>query len=258
MAYPDYMDYKIATSRGLVEDGKVVKSFFKFARSSVLSTANITIWSKNTLYSFLASSSNLIIASDRNTDATAGADANCITIQGLDNDYKEIEETVALSGFTAKTTTNDFLRINRIIVNSSGANNTNLGKISVLPDIAANTFTAAGVPTSTANVIGEILSVTSQTLQGVYTVPATFTAYLMEQHVSSAITKNITIELFARPLGETFQIKSNVAFKDNTIDKSFSPPLKFAPKTDMEFRGRSSSTAGNVALEFNMILAQGD
>ena len=259
MAYPDYIDYGVAVARGENESGKTVKSLFKFGRATTLSTGNITIWDRNTLYEFYTSSTVLKVASTDGNDATAGTGAISIQIQGLDNNYAEVNETVALEGTTPVTTTADFLRVNRIIVNSSGSNNVNAGNITIIAnDQAANTFTAGGVPTTTSNVQGQILAELGQSLMGVYTVPATFTCYVTEAHVSSAITKNITIEVFAMPENEAFQIKSTMAFQNSSIDRSYTPPVRFAPKTTIEVRGRSSSTAGNVSVEWNMILAEGD
>lgn len=261
MPYPSYIDYGVAVARGETENGgkSTIRGNFKYSRSTVLSTANTTVWDRNTLYSFYASSTLLKIASSDAGDATGGSGAVTVMITGVNNDYEEITETIALEGVTPVTTTNDFLSINTMRVNSSGANNTNDGNITVIAnDQALSTFTGAGVPTTTSNVQAQILAGLGRTLMGVYTVPVSLTSYMTEMHVSSSITKNITVELYEQPFGEAFQIRSSVAFSRQTIDRGFSPPLPFPAKSRIEFRGKSSSTAGNVAVEWNMIQAEGD
>lgn len=108
----------------------------------------------------------LDIASTSADDTAAGTGARTVRVIGLDANYLEIYEDIALSGQTVVTTTGAFLRINAILVTTAGAGATNAGDI-----YAAETGTSfsAGVPVSAINVCTAGLS---QTRSGVYTTPA--------------------------------------------------------------------------------------
>jgi hypothetical protein len=256
MAYPDNIDYYTAVARGL-ENHTV---YHKFGRQTDLTTgAATTVWSGNVAYTYLSTASQLIIASDSATDATAGTGAITINIEGVDSNYALINEDIALSGFTAVTTTNSYLRIFRARVTESGSSSTNAGKIAALPDAAGNTFTAAGVPTTTSNVLAQIDTATAQTLMTQFTVPVTYTAYMTNYLISTGLAnRTAESELYIRPFGETFQIKNSYAMDNTAFESSPKIPLRIEPKSDIEWRAKSSSTSGQISISYDLMLTQGD
>ena len=255
MAYPDYIDYYAAAARGLA--GHSTNK--KFGRQTNVSTTSQTIWSGNTAYTYLSAADNLIIASDATTDGTAGSGALTVEVQGVDTDYKYIVNTITMKGFVAATTPSQFLRVFRMKVSSSGANDSNNGKICILPDAAGNTFTAVGVPTATSNILAQIDTATSQTLMTQYTVPATYTAYHYGQVLSANLpTKTIFVECYVKPYGEAWQIKSDWVLTGNTLCDRYTIPYKIDSKSDIEYRCYGSSSAGRVTVNYDMLLCQGD
>ena len=255
MAYEPFIDYHTAIARGLPS----ITSVHKFGKQTSLSTTVQMVWSRNTAYTYLASSSTLIIASDRDTDQTSGATgALTVEVQGVDQSFNSLTEIVTLKGFTGASTTNDFRRVFRVKVLTAGTNGYNNGRITVMPDVAANTFTAAGVPTTTGNVLAQVDSTTNQTLMCTYTVPTTFTAYLTETEISTHITKNVLIDLYVRPKDGVFQIKNSWVLNNSSINVDHRIPHKYSAGSDIEFRAKSSSTNGQVSLAFDMFLVQGN
>ena len=91
-----------------------------------------------------------------------------ITIQGLDADYKQISENVTLTNATGNATTQSFIRVYRAFMHNGSA--ANVGNI----DIKIST-----------TIIARITAGKAQTLMGVYTVPAGYTACILTQGVMS-------------------------------------------------------------------------
>lgn len=259
MSYPDFMDYFMAVARGHEENGKTVKADLKYGRITVLSTANTTVWNRNELYNYPTAATLMKVASSSGDDAAAGTGAIKLTVEGVLGSWTEASEELSLAGTTPKTTTNLFLRINRMFVGSTGSGNENAGNITIIENnTAINTFTAGGVPTTTSSVYGQVLATEGQTQMARYSVPLSFTAYVTQVHASSGQSKSITQELFSRKPGESFRLRTTLQYFRNSPTREFKPPLKFTAQTDIELRARGSSTAGIVSGEFNMILAEGD
>jgi hypothetical protein len=255
MAYPTYMDYLTASMRGLDKHTYV----HKFGRQTDISTTAQTVWSGNTAYTYLSAADNLIIASDFTTDGTAGSGALTVEVEGVDTDYKYIVNTITMKGFVAATTPSEFLRVFRMKVTSSGANDTNNGKICILPDAAGNTFTAVGVPTTTSNILAQIDTATSQTLMTNYTVPVTYTAYMTRHLMSAGVTnKTVFCELYVRPYGEAFQIKDSFVLEQTNIAEDFRLPYRIEPRSDIEYRVYGSSSSGKISVSYSLLLTQGD
>ena len=97
-----------------------------------------------------------------------------LTIEGLDANYHEQTETVTLTGTSAVTTTNTFIRVFRMTY-EDGAN---------VGTITARTVSASGT------VVAQIDVGYAQTLMAVYTIPAGHTGYLVA--LDSTIDSNKT------------------------------------------------------------------
>ena len=148
----------------------------KFGFNADIDDSLETIWSEGGLYSYLTSATVLKISSASTDDASAGTGARTITISGLDGSYNQISESVTLNGQTAVNTTNSFLRVFRMIVDTAGSGGQNAGKI-----YAGTGTVTSGVP---ANKYGVIDVGDNQTLMCFWTVPAGYTAYLHQIDIS--------------------------------------------------------------------------
>ena len=105
------------------------KSNFKFGFNPDVDDSLETVWAQGGLYSYLASASVLKVSSSSTSDTSAGTGARTVELFGLDANYDEISETITLNGQTAVNTTNEFLRINRMVVKSAGTGGQNAGVI---------------------------------------------------------------------------------------------------------------------------------
>src|SRR6056300_1770631 len=226
---------------------------FKFGNNTIVGDSLETIWAEGGLYVYPPSASVMTVSSSSTADTSAGTGARTVELFGLDGDYNEISETVTLNGQTAVNTTQSFLRINRMIVRSAGSGGANAGVI-----YAGTGTVTTGVP---ANIYATINGDGSnQTLMALWTVPAGYTAYLMQYDVSNGTTSNTPavckLSLVARPFGEVFQVKDVKSLTTGMhIENTLVIPLKFTEKTDIEARAisSSSSVSCDISASFEII-----
>jgi hypothetical protein len=215
----------------------------KFGFNPDIDNSLETVWAQGGLYSYLAAATQLSVSSSSTDDTSAGTGARTVTLSGLDANYSEISETVTLNGQTAVTTTNSYLRIFRMVVNSAGSGGENAGVI-----YAGTGTVTAGVP---ANKYATIAIGDNQTLMALWTVPANHTAYLLQTDVTVATTQNnkyCTASLVARPYGEVFQVKDRFVKAESQTTLTYSLPLEFEEKTDIEYRAIGDSAGADIAI----------
>ena len=223
------------------------ETIFKFGFNPDVDDALETIWAEGGLYSYLSAATILKVSSSSTADAAAGTGARTVEIFGLDGNYNEISETVTLNGQTAVNTTNSYLRINRGIVRSAGSGGQNAGVI-----YAGTGTVTAGVP---ANKYLSIAIGDNQTLMALWTVPAGYTAFLLQTDVTLATTqssKYCTAKLVARPDGEVFQVKDVFVKSQGSTTQVYSIPIRFDEKTDIEWRAIGDSAGSDIAISAGM------
>jgi len=102
-----------------------------------------------------------------------------------------------------------------------------------------------------ANKYATIVIGDNQTLMAIWTVPANHTAYLLQTDVTVATTQNnkyCTASLVARPFGEVFQVKDRFVKAESQTTLTYSLPLKFEEKTDIEYRAIGDSAGADIAI----------
>ena len=218
------------------------KPLFKFGNNATVGYTVETIWAEGGLYSYLTAATVLKVSSSSTDDTSAGTGARTVQLYGLDADYNEINELVTLNGQTAVNTTQSFLRINRMVVRSAGSGGANAGVI-----YAGTGTVTTGVP---ANVYASVNGVTgaNQSLMALWTVPAGYTAYMLQYDVSNGTTSNTPavckLVLAVRPHGEVFQSKDVKSLTTGMhVEETFAFPLKIEEKSDIEVRAISSSAS---------------
>ena len=231
--------FELQVSRGHVA---YHKPLVKFGNNTTVGNSLETIWAEGGLYVYPPSASVMTVSSSSTADTSAGTGARTVTVFGLDADYNEISETVTLNGQTAVNTTKSYLRVNRMIVRSAGSGGANAGVIYT----GTGTITS-GVP---ANVYASINGVTgsNQSLMALWTVPAGYTAYLLQYDISNGTTSNTPavckLILAIRPYGEVFQAKDVKSLTTGMhVEETFSLPAKVTEKSDIEVRAISSSNS---------------
>jgi hypothetical protein len=82
-------------------------------------------------------------------------------------------------------------------------------------------------------------------------VPAGYTAYLYETHITVATEANNkygVINVVARPDGGVFNVKDKFTTVLDNRTQKYNFPLKFEEKTDIEVRAIGSSSNANIAI----------
>jgi hypothetical protein len=253
--------YSSATRQGAYEpfDLQVLRNqvdghtaIFVSGYNTSVGTSYETIWSESTVYSYPASASVMTISSSSASDTAAGTGARTVTIYGLDGSYNQINETVSLNGQTAVSTTNSYLRVFHLTVNTAGSGGAAAGTI-----YAGTGSLTTGKP---ANVYAAYTADGGATAC-VYTIPAGYTGYVFDflcsSGVSAVANAYSSIGLYGRPYGGVF---------DNTIQGrcanggAFAIPLNypiyFSEKSDIEVRALSSTAGANITANFSILLVK--
>lgn len=82
-------------------------------------------------FNIMTTADTLDVVSSSANDTSAGTGAKTILITGIDENSLTQTEVVAMNGTTPVTTTNSWLGVNRVVVLSSGSNQTNSGNITI-------------------------------------------------------------------------------------------------------------------------------
>jgi hypothetical protein len=219
-------------ARGSISNSKIVHKFganFDIDQG----TDPESVWSGGGVYPWASLSSAQTIYC-LSTDA---GDTTTLTIQGLDANYDEISETVTLTGTSAVTTSNTFLRVFRMTYDA-----TNVGTIT------ARTVSASGT------VVAQIDAGYAQTLMAVYTVPAGFTAYLVALDATIDGTKTCQMLMYHRLFGKPFRI-AHIAESDGHYRYDFTAPITVPEKTDIDIRiNEVSGNDARVTANFDLVL----
>ena len=222
--------FELQVSRGQIPGHYRVH---KFGFNSLINEVEETIWDVGALYVYPSTAAKMTATS---TDGANDEDLQ-VTIQGLDADYNQLSETVTLNGSGTQETNSFFLRVFRAFIEGSQEPS---GTINI---------------TNTGTTYARITLGVNQTLMCVWTVPAGYTAYLFQKDVTcltEANNKFGTISLVSRELGGVFRTKDKYSVQNGHTELSYSTPLPFSEKTDIEVRAVSSSS--NSALHVSAAL----
>lgn len=213
--------------------------------------ADESLWDQGGLYVDPAAASVMKVSSSSTNDAAAGTGARTVLVQGLDANYVEIQEVVALNGQTAVNTVNSYLRVFGVTGLTAGSGGTNAG------DLYMGTGTVtAGVP---ANVFSKAPGGFGQSQGAHWTVPAGYTAYLVDiigSCTASAVNQNTLLSIRARPLGGMYLrgghlvVSGAIAYLGSVI------PRGFPEKTDIDAIATTTDTGVKAAASLRFLLVQ--
>lgn len=224
--------FELQVSRGQITGHK---RLLKFGYNPLINEVEETVWEGGGIYVYPTSA--LILTATSSAGATDSAVA--ITVQGLDANYNEISDDVVLSGAGTATTTKQFFRVNRAFVTGSKG----------LSGVVS--FANGGTTYATVNS-------DNQTLMSLWTVPAGYTAYILQTDVTvltEANNKFGTIRLVTRLPGSVFRTQDLFAVQNNSIARTYTVPLPVAEKSDIEFRaiGSSANALLHVSATFEIV-----
>lgn len=190
--------------------------------------------------------------------SSSGSDTIEIFVEGLDENYQTVTQTVTLNGQNRVALSTNLIRVFRAYNNNS----TNLvGHVFVY----VNGALTGGVPDDNDSIRIVIDPDNQQTEMAVYTVPAGYTAYLRSWYASTSgsnKTSNYKIKLFSRNFGKVFRLKHVSAISDSGnsyIQHKYVEPEIFSEKTDIEMRVEmtaSGGTAASVSAGFDIVLVE--
>ena len=218
--------FDLQVARGQITGHKTI---FKFGNNSDINGALETIWSRGGLYVYPTSAIQMKVSSSSANDAALGTGARTVSVQGLDQSYNEVAETVTLTGQTEVLTTNTFIRVFRAFVITAGSGGTAAGTIYV----GTGTVTA-GVP---ATVYAEIALGDNQTTMATWTVPAGYTFFVYRGTFSASsnnVSQYILGKFMFRPFGGVFRNAADVTVNTGAIQYDFELPLALPEKSDIE------------------------
>lgn len=160
----------------------------KFGRNPDIDTGTEDVWMHGGVRTLPTSASVVAVVSDSAADDADGTGARTVKIEGLDADYKEINEMVTMDGTSEVNTTLEFLRVSRAYNLTAGSNEVNVGTISfsINDDVQATIEAGEG-----------------QTLQLMDTVPVGKTLFITEFNVVSGRmgTDDLTFRIQTKEYG---------------------------------------------------------
>ena len=230
------------------------RTLYKFGYNPDVNGDEETVWEQGGDYPWLDSAVTMFVSSTSVNDTSGGSGANTILIQGLDENYVEIEETITLNGQTQVTTQLSYLRIYRAFVTLAGSSGTSGGIIYI-----GSSGATGGVPNGT---VYANLSIGNQTQIAAYTVPAGHTLYLDEINITAALNianKRVNASFHTRDFGSNvFRTRFINVLQSSQLKQLFKYPQDFAEKTDVEIRVSTNTSNNPIAASFQGVLIKND
>ncbi len=228
------------------------RTLYKFGYNPDVNGDEETVWSQGGDFPYPTSAVTMFVSSTSANDANGGTGANSIIIQGLDENYDEVEETVLLNGQTQVATQNSYLRIYRAFVTLCGTGGTSGGIIYV-----GSSGATGGVPNTT---IYANLHLGNQTQIAAYTVPAGYTLYVDDINFTAGLSqanKTATCTFRSRDHGtNVFRTRLISVLQSNQLITKFEYPQEFYEKTDLECRVSTNTTNNAIGASFQGVLVK--
>jgi len=203
----------------------------------------------------------LEIVSTDSDDTISGLGARTIKVTGLSTNWEEITETVNLNGTTPVTLTNQFFRVYRMVVDTTGtyagqAGGSHQGDISLTGTIGSELWARISIN-------GVSLG---QTEIGAYTIPFGYHGHLGNMFIHNNGNKIANIYMFQRKNASDvivpytartilFQLHGLVS-GESLSPKSISHG--FIETTDIGFLANTDSGTTEVSVDFEILLIRGE
>lgn len=227
---------------GLIKGWSAAKKFGMF---SAVTTSFTDIWPVATNITYLTAAATLEAISSNANDTAAGSGARTIVVEGLDENWDEVSETITMAGTSASTaTTATFIRVNRAYVATVGAyGGTNAGNITIRVSSAGSTQ-------------AYILADYSQTLQIYYSVPRLKIIDIHEVHLVADVQKYIDCRFQVRENADDSTVpcspwltKASYVGINGLNDISYLVPMKVNGKSDLRVQGKVASSTAGISAE---------
>ena len=228
-------------------------------RNTVLSTTleNINELSNPFLYAgsaFGQTAAKVDVISSNTADASAGTGARKVYLIGLDSNYNLQTEEITMNGQTAVVSTKDWLRVFSAEASLCGTGLVNAGDIYVYKTGTGGTITA-GVPGTLTSAWIKVLAGYGFGTSGLYTVPLGSKVRL-EKLIIGARTQPGELQVYSQKLADTtdngLHCEGMYALGNTCLEQITFPndnSFWFDEKTDIFFRGLSSTAAGTITVD---------
>lgn len=216
------IDFDSLVSLGIFSN---IRGLIKFGRNVAVGTSLADIATPGGVYAWPQTATNIQISSNEADDTLLGDGARVVRVQGLDSNFDELEEDVAMDGVTPVILANKYLRISRAFVVTSGAygtttTNSHVGTLTIEDQGGAGT-THIEIGFDGALGIG-------QSVIARYTVPRGWRGVL--KAISSSIDSNKVASIYFNirinsddPTTAPFGAKRTVGYKDGLTGPDRTP-----------------------------------
>jgi hypothetical protein len=222
----------------------------KFGYNGNLVSRLSDIWTVGGLYQWPGSGiSDLNIVSTSAADAAGGSGAASMEVFGLDEDFREISEVVALSGTTPVALANTYRRIYRSHIwthgSAAGDDIWNVGTINITGASDGLTYL-------------QVTPTEGQTLHGLYTIPSGKTGYLTRYELIAGKNDEVFVSFQIRENGVTghnhFDTKRSHVVTETPVMSIFDGWLKLPEMTDIRFRNYAVGASSDLTVNFTILL----
>jgi len=223
--------FELQVSRGQIPGHSFVHRQGRVPQMS--NNASGTVWDVNdTDYPWSAWNTAGTISVIRASASDAGKN---VIIRGLDADYNPITETITLTVSTVNSV-NTYTRLDFIRMNGTSVN---VGTVTVYKG---------------ATVVGNIVAGVGQSLMGVYTVPAGYTAYLTRGVMTIKNGADATGSVLYRIPGDRFLIGHTFEVASSEYSYEFTCPFALPEKSDLDITAEVRTNNALVTAAYDMIL----
>ena len=232
-----------------IADGLVAgtKSIYKFGFNSDINGTEETVWSNGGIYVYPTTAARMYVNSTSANDTAGGTGVRSIRVFGLDANYNEVSEDLAMTGQSQTLTANTYIRVYRAYALTAGSLGTAAGTIYIANGAGLN---GSFIPTGS---ILANLGTDNQTQLALWTVPAGYTFHLSQVDFTAAVSlanTYMTTKLRVREFGGVFRTLFVNVLQSGTYVTDIKIPLPLPEKTDIECRASSSGNNNPVSASF--------
>jgi hypothetical protein len=201
-----------------------------------------SIWPNGGTVPHPTTASVLDIVSTSTDDDAAGTGARTVFIEGLNNNYNVVSETVILDGTTVVETVNSYLYVNQFYVVTAGTGGVNAGEITAKVDSTLYDLIAVGY---------------NQRTTAHYCVPAGYTAYLTEGVLTAGQASGSTsVTAFLKQHGPDgiLRVAAISTLNNGSISYDFAYPIAILEKNCFGATAVGAANNNSVSAFFNFVL----
>lgn len=219
-------------------------SFSVFGYNPDVDQTEESVWPDGGTVPHPTTDSQLTIASTSTDDDAAGTGARTVYIEGLDENYEIVSETVTMDGTTPVTTTESYMYVNQFYVVTAGSGGANAGEITAKVSTTVYDLIATGYNNRTT---------------AHYCVPAGYTGYILEGVFTAGQdsgTTGVTGYLKQHSPDGILRVGAVVALNNGSVSYDFVNPYVVPEKNCIGASAIGSANNNLISAYFNILLVQ--